>query len=492
MSSNKPFKVARRRLAKKQPQQVSATAMWRNALRFLDRNIVILGVLVLLLLSFDVDIRLNYTLNYVHSPLEYQIKNFNSDAELYYGLAKNLAKGIGYYDNIRNDEIVPSIGHPAFLAVFCIMSGLTPAQFSWFFLMSSFVLLAVVVRIYTKSNLLAVLSVWLLAAFFKHIWWYSANVETTIVFANMLLAVTLVAFYKNNFSILWAIISSLILYFHITVRPLLLFPIHLCLAVFIVLFLYLYSKKRLSSFVKGWFVLLITAECLLGLTYGYSLSRYHDSRLITGTYGAYPLYAGNNIYIPPNSDFNYRLPYTKEFWETYDLLKLKDNPGMTWQQRHKILMNKVFDYWKQRPSLAVAGWWWRFRQFLGICSGNFSLKVPLSVTHAFSTSMLLVLIIARIALAFLPKKNIISQQKTPQSGERNITDASSDLKNSLGLIFAALFLLYSAAHALFSYVGFRYASPIIPILIVADASLMYEVIKIWTTYFSPPLSRQLH
>jgi hypothetical protein len=481
MSSNKPVKIARRRRTQKQSPPVPIIAIGRRALRFLDRNIIILIILVLLLLCFEVTIRLNYTLNYINSPLEYQLKNFNSDAELYYGLAKNLVNGTGFYDTIRNEETMPSIGHPAFLAMFCIIGGLTPAQFSWFFFMLSFVLLAVAVRIYSKSNLLAVLSLLLLGSFFKYIWWYAANVETTIVFTNVLLAVTLAAFYRNNFSKLWAIISGLVLYIHIIVRPLLLFPTHLCLAVFLVLFLYLHIRKHLSGFIKGWFVLLITAECLLGLTYGYSYIRYHDARLINGTYGAYPLYAGNNIYIPPNSIFDYRVQYPKEFWKMYNLLK--DNPGMTWQQRHEILMKKVIDYWKQYPSRAITGWWWRFRQFLGIWSGNFSWKIPLTVVHAFLTSVLLTLIIVRIASAFLPKKNITA--KTPRGWLGNIANMISDMRDSLGLLFAALFLVYSAVHALFSYVGFRYASPVIPLLIVADAYLLYEVIKnIWTTDFS--------
>jgi hypothetical protein len=413
--------------------------------------------------------------NYIKSPLEYQIKNFNSDAELYYGLAKNLVNGTGFYDTVRNDEILPSIGHPAFLAVFCIIGGLTPAQFSWAFFMLSFVLLAVAVRVYSKSNLLAVLSVWLLASFFKYIWWYSANVETTIVFTNVLLAVTLAVFYKNNFSILWAVISGLVLYTHIIVRPLFLFPAHLFFAVFLAFFLHLHIKKRSSAFIKGWFVILITAECLLGLTYGYSLIRYRDIRLITGTYGAYPLYSGNNIHIPPKSIFDYRVQRPEEFNKMYTLLK--DNPGMTWQQRHQILMKKTIDYCKQHPSMAVTGWWWRFRQFIGICSGNLSRKIPLTVIHAFSSSLLLVLIIVRIASAFLPKKNIIPPQKISHARFRNIADAISDIRDSLGLLFAALFLIYSAVHALFSYVGFRYASPIIPLLIIADAFLLYEVIK---------------
>jgi len=40
------------------------------------------------------------------------------DSALYHGLALNIIDGTGYVDNIRNDEILPTIGHPIILTFF--------------------------------------------------------------------------------------------------------------------------------------------------------------------------------------------------------------------------------------------------------------------------------------------------------------------------------------------------------------------------------------
>ena len=460
------------------PESIAAIVL--RFLRFVDRNLIIFIVLVAVFLLFKVTINFNYEPNFIKRPVEYQLEKLNPDAQLYYSLAQNLVKGTGYYDTIRNDETMPSIGHPVFLAVFCIIGGLPPALFSWIFFMLSFALLAVAVRIYCKSNLLTVLSLWLLGTFFKRIWWYSANVETTIIFTNMLLAVTLSVFYRRNFSMLWAIISGLALYIHLIIRPLFLFPTHICFVVFLALILYSYIRNRTypaPGFIKSWFVILISAECLIGLTYTYSQIRYHDTRLVTGTYGVYPLYAGNTMYRAPKSIFDTRINRPEEFFKEFHMVR--DNPGMTWPQRHKILMQKVISYWQHHPVRAITGWWWRFRQFLGLWSGNFAWERPLTVVHSFSTSALLVLTIFRIASGFLPKKDIASEPKTPQSVLRYITNSLRGMKNSLGLIFTALFLIYCGIHAMFSYVGFRYASVTIPLLVVADIYLLYENICVF-------------
>ncbi len=475
MPPNKPVKIIKNRHTQKNLSSESIAAIVLHFLRRVDRNPIIFVVLVAAFLLFKVTINFNYEPNFINRPVEYQLEKLNPDAQLYYSLAQNLVKGVGYYDTLRNDEAMPSIGHPVFLAVFCVIGGMAPALFSWAFFMLSFALLAVAVRIYCKSNLLVVFSLWLLENFFRRIWWYSANVETTIIFTNVFLAVTLSVFYRNKFSKLWAIISGLALYVNLTIRPLFLFPTHMCFVVFLALILYSYIRNRTypaGGFIKGWIVLLISAESLIGLTYTYSQIRYHDTRLVTGTYGVYPLYAGNTMYRAPKSIFDARIKRPEEFFKEFQMVR--DNPGMTWQQRHKILMKKVIDYWKQHPLRAITGWWWRFRQFLGIWSGNFAWERPLTVVHSFSTSALLVLTIFRIASGFLPKKDITSESKAPQSMLRYITNSLCGMKNSLGLIFTALFLVYCGVHAMFSYVGFRYASVTIPLLVVADIYLLYE------------------
>jgi hypothetical protein len=487
MSPSKKDKIIRRRRISRRGTQksspfISIYDLIRRFLRFLDRNLVVFAILVVLFLFFAVTIRLYLRMDW---PVDLQLKNLNPDAQLYYSLAQNLVDGKGYYDTLHKNEIVPSIGHPALLTLFCVILKFPPTVFAWIFFMLSFILLAVAVRVYCKSNTLSILSLWLFEGFFFYIYWYAANVESSIIFSNLLIAAALAAFYRTGFSKLWAIISGIALFIHIIIRPLFLFPTHLCLFVFVAFVLYYYIRKRSapSVFVSGWLILLLTAECLLGLTYAYSYHRYNDSRLVTGTYGIIPLYAGNNTYLQPKGLFETSTGKPEELFKMIHMLQ--NNPSITWQQRHKILMQKVVDYWKQHPTSALTGWWWRFRQFLGICSGNFSWKNPLTVIHTFSSSALLALIFVRIAAAFLPKKGAMLPSSPHPGNSRYKWKPTSVFKNSLGLIFAALFLSYSAIHALFAYVAFRYASVTIPLLVVADVFLLFEVLKtVWESKFT--------
>ena len=50
------------------------------------------------------------------TPKEAQLADLSPDAKLYYGLAENLVAGRGYVDTIRNEQILPPIGHPALRA----------------------------------------------------------------------------------------------------------------------------------------------------------------------------------------------------------------------------------------------------------------------------------------------------------------------------------------------------------------------------------------
>jgi hypothetical protein len=122
----------------------------------------------------------------------------------------------------------------------------------------------------------------------------------------------------------------------------------------------------------------------------------------------------------------------------------------------------VKKYWKEHPSLAIEGWWWRLRQFLGLWTGNTASKVPLDKIHTFSVSLLFILLVLRFTSAFVKRK---------------FADGVYDLISSLGILFFFLFLIYSAFHALFAYIGFRYASVTIPLFIAADAFLLCELAK---------------
>ena len=437
-------------------------------LRAVDRNIIVFLILLITFLFFGANIKLNMKTEW---PARFQIEHMNPDARLYYSIAENIVDGTGYFDTYRKKEIMPTVGHPLLLVIFCVAGGLSPAEFTWVFLFVSFVFLGLGVRIYTKSNVCVFLALWLYGSFLGYIRWLSGNVEASIVLSHTILIFSMVYLYRSKFKIVSAVIGGIVLAVNLLIRPLYLFPMHLCFLIVLGFALYHHFRKRevaLSSFVKGWLILIIIAEAIMLSTYFYSRIKYKDSRLVTGTYGAWPLYTANNIYIPPEEKFkggNY--PYPQEFIRMQNTLVSKDYSGISWQERKKILMAKVINYWKEHPRRAFSGWWWRFRQFIGIRSGEFSWRKPLTVFHSFSVVVLFILILIRVIFALRPKKG-----KVP-------------LINSLGLLTAGLFLAYAAIHALFVYREFRYVACAIPFLVAADIIIMYEIGPLLRLLFFP-------
>ena len=435
-------------------------------LRAVDRNIIVFLILIITFLFLGTNIKLNMKTEW---PAQFQIEHMNPDARLYYSIAENIVDGTGYFDTVRNEQTVPSVGHPLLLAVFCVILDLSPATFTWLSFMMSYVLLALAVWIYCRSNLLVLLALWLFAVFLKYITWLSANVESSIVFANLLLVFSLAILYKSNFRLTWALLTGIALAVNILIRPLFLPPTHLCLLILLAVLAYQSLRKHkfpVTPWVKSWIIVLVTVECIIWATYGYSILRYKDSRLVTGTYGGLVLYAGNNIHLPPDKPFITKKKNPEEFYKIMRMIRR--DPTVTWQQRQKIIMQEVKNYWKEHPIRAIRGWWWRFRQFLGICSGNFSFKNPILVLHTFSTSVLLVLIFVRIVLVGRLKRQ-----------------GNAPLANSLGLVAAMLFLLYSAIHAVFAYSNFRYVTPAIPFLVAADIILLYETVTLLKLFLLP-------
>ena len=436
----------------KNSKQDSVYQRTLDGLSKINRNSIFFAVLTVFFLFFVLQINLNFKRD---TPVDVQIENLNPDAKLYYHLAQNIVNGTGYYCKFRNDEAMQSVGHPLLLAVFCVLLKMSPAAFAWLFFVISFILLSAAVWVYSRSNIILVLTLWFYCGFFKHIEWLSGNVESSIVFANLLLAAGLAVFYKTNFGKRWAIISGCALFVQILMRPVFLFPLHFFLAAFLAMMLYHYLRRKglpLSRFFVGWLVLLMTAEGLILVTDGYSYLRYRDCRLVSGTYGAVVLYAGNNIYLPTNREFWVQSRHPPEFWEKYRILQ--NNPGMTWQQRHKILMREVVNYWKQHPKRAIQSWWWRFGQFMGIYSGS---GEPHIVLHTLSVPVLLILVVIRVLVGIFRKSEGL------------------ELKNSFGLICAAMFFMYSAIHAVFAYSAFRYAAVTLVLLVPAITCLLYEI-----------------
>jgi hypothetical protein len=331
--------------------------------------------------------------------------------------------------------------------------------------------LAIAIRIYTGSNILTFCALGLYAGFFAYIRWLSGNVESSIIFANAILILSLIYFYKNNFQVLWAVISGAALAIHLFIRPLYLYPTHFCFVIFLGAVLYFYLRKRLlgiPKFVQGWFLLLATTEAILFLTSSYSQIRYSDSRLVTGTYGAYSLFRANNIYLEPEAKFKSRAKHPEGYEKLY--ASIAENPELDWKQRQRKFMQQAINYCKAHPRRALRGWWWRFRQFIGIYSGNFSWRNPRTVMHAISASTLFALIFIRMIAARISKEKKMKLMYSP------------------GLLLAALFILYSAIHAVFVYSEFRYVAVNIPLLVASNFILVFEVreifVKLWSVVIS--------
>lgn len=437
----------------------------RQLLHVIDQNhyVFLIFLIIFLFSSFYISLDMKQGL-----PVQAQIKDVKSrggDGSLYYALAENIVNGTGYFDTYRHMEIMPSVGHPLLLAILCVVLRLPPITATLFLLVSSAVLLALAVRIYTRSNICVVCTMLLYGSFFRYIQWLTVNVECSLAFGGSLLIFTLACLYKSDFRTPWPVIAGAALAMHILIRPLYLFPTHICSLIVLAVVLYHYIRRRnvpLNNFIKGWFIALAATQGILLSVYCYSHLAYNDSRLITGTYGAWPLYTANNIHIPPEHRYLTKRHYLhfKEFAELHKLVGQKDS-GVSWQERHKLLMRKVTSYWKSHPKRALRGWWWRFRQFTAIHPGLSFLEPPFRRLHTLSVSALLMLILIRVISACIyEEQKIWSIIKSP------------------GLLVAGLFFLYSAIHALFVYAGYRYVTPAFTLLVTAITFLLFETRKL--------------
>jgi len=230
----------------------SGQRSWLVFLRAIDRSYIVFGILLILFLFFGTHINLNFKRDW---PAAFQVQHLNPDAKVYYGLAENIYDGTGFFDTIRNDQILPPVGHPLILTFFCIILGLSPATFTWLFMFASFIALAIAVKVYTKANLFVFLALWLYGSFFEHLRWLCANIEPSIILSTALLIVALGCLYRTNFRFLWAVIAGTILGIHLLIRPLFLYPVHLLCIIGLVFVLYHYLRNRQKQqpkFITGW------------------------------------------------------------------------------------------------------------------------------------------------------------------------------------------------------------------------------------------------
>lgn len=372
------------------------------------------------------------------------------DSKLYMGLAENLMNGKGYYDTIRNDEILPPIGHPFLLFLFFSLKQ--PSYFDNILVYLSFLLIGLAVWKYTNKLSLVVFSSFFMFLILKQIGFYKFGIETSGFFTSSLLIYFLVRLFKNKFSFLnifWATVSLTI---NILVRPTLLY---LAILAIVLLFGYLFylikkNKFKRELFQYKLFITFLFSLLIILIVSIYSSCVYKDSRLVRGTYAAMNLYLSNNIYLPP--DKKYRTNYFNDYMPNEEKqLVLSNSAG--WKKRESILFSKALDYIKHNPIRASQGWWWRLERYLGkdYSFGNdlFIYKVLIKLT--------IILLFFQLVLYFLLRKIKF---------DRNIY--------LLSLIITLLLMFQIFQLIFFSWTGERYLIYLIPYLIVASFFLIND------------------
>lgn len=274
------------------------------------------------------------------------------DANLYFGLAKNLLSDVGYIDTIRNDEILPSIGYPLIIA-FAIKLGISGKVFAYIVLISSLVLLLkhlLSLRINTKLSILLIL-VFVLILPPLNIW----GIELMLIFLSTLLFYAFNLFYVNK-SIYFLLFFMFVLLLNVLVRPLLMPFIYLLIP--LVIYYIIYNK----TLRKGIIITSILFFSTLSLIGNYSIKQYEDKRFLTGTYSEIPLYCAWNNHISLTTN------YYSSNWNSLTKDKkslatapLKNKSG--WQDRAKVLKNEVITFVIDNPVKAIKGYFWRLSKF---------------------------------------------------------------------------------------------------------------------------------
>lgn len=382
------------------------------------------------------------------------VQEITPDSKLYFGLAKNLTIGKGYNDTIRNDEILPPIGHPLLLSFF-ILFKLT-LYFDKFLICLSFLFIGLAVWKYTNNMLFVVLSCYFMFLILNQIGFYKFGIETSGFFTSCVLVYFLTCLFKNKFSLLDVSLTSVSLAINILVRPTLLY-----IVIFITLFLVLYviwmiKKGQLNKtlFQFKLFLTFLAALFLILGVYTYSIYTYKDERLVRGTFAAMNFYLSNNAYLPSNLMYN-----TSYF---YKYIPIKDqnlvllNPT-GWKDRETALFAKGLDYIRHNPVKAFKGWLWRLDKYLG---SDYHLGGQLYI-YKILIRLILFLLIMEIILYFVFFRLDFGK-----------------IINFLGPMVTLLLAFQIFQLMFFSWSGKRYLIYLVPYLISALFFLLQDCISL--------------
>jgi len=285
------------------------------------------------------------------------LENFLSpgpDANLYFGLGNNLLNGVGYIDNIRNDYILPPIGHPLLISLFSLI-GLSGLLFNKIIFFAAIFFSFRVFRLAETSLLTSIILVFLIPVVLPSFIIY--GVEVSLFLSSVLVVLTLLM-YVSNYTLLNGILLGLSLFGFLIIRPLLLPALILCALIAVMLILFRKKMFRLLAPVLGIPIIALV------ITSAVSYSNYGDSRYTQGTYSAITLFCSFNEYIDLKatyySDRWNEIPVSKRE-EGIRLLSIPDNGK--WKDRDQILKREVTNFIIEHPKDAIEAFLWRLKKF---------------------------------------------------------------------------------------------------------------------------------
>lgn len=285
--------------------------------------------------------------------IDHDIKCAGPDPELYRGPSVNMVSEIGYVDTIRNDFILPSVGHPLILAIMqtidfdddldvvtylCFISLVLCYLFGCFLGLKPYLkFIAVLFLNYTLPPLVE---------------W---AIEISLLLSIILLWIGIYNFFVSKTKAS-AVFLGLALLLNILVRPILSPLFYLTMAVVVIAFLF--NRKR---FQKEAIALAVCATLFFGIKI-YSIAQYDDSRLVSGTYSEMPLYCAYNPYIPLEKEYrsyHWKALPDSVYNEAMVTFKLKT----TWQDRASLLRDKAIGYITDYPLESWQGYKWRLKRY---------------------------------------------------------------------------------------------------------------------------------
>jgi len=275
------------------------------------------------------------------------------DAKLYHGLSSNIFSEVGFVDNIRNDFILPSIGHPLLIGVFQklgITDGIFVSKILLFLSLFSCYLLTMFLGFKTYIRLIAILLTYAILP--DILMW---GIELSLMLSGILLWLGILKI-KTEKTTKTAIFLGLAILFNLLIRPVL-SPLFYLSLILVIISFFINRESTLK---------ILIAFAISGIVFfgvrGYSVLKHKDSRMVTGTYSEIPLYCANNKYIPID------IPYNSHRWKAvpdslYQEAISPLNLKTTWQDRSKELKEKVKHFIFNNPKDALKGYLWRLKKY---------------------------------------------------------------------------------------------------------------------------------